>query len=107
MTVNGSLGSTTVWSATLTVIVLLVSPAVNLLCPKEGPHRQSPTQPRDWPLPVTAQLALLAMLVLPPRDRESEPRGGVGLPLVLRGIAAEIDSVDCPYLPFDPDQCRA
>ena len=30
--------------ATLTVIVLLVSPATNRLCPKEGPHRQSPTQ---------------------------------------------------------------
>src|SRR5438067_13751675 len=52
----------------LTVIVLLVSPAAKLTVPegKAAPTKSDPAAGLA-PLPVTAQLALVAVLVLPPR----------------------------------------
>ena len=68
VTVKPSSGSTTVSPATLTVIVLLVSPAAKLTVPdgRTAPTKSDPAAGLA-PLPVTAQLALVAMLVLPPR----------------------------------------
>src|SRR5438477_8859085 len=68
VTVKLSSGSTTVSPATLTVIVLLVSPAAKLTVPegKAAPTKSDPAAGLA-PLPVTAQLALVAVLVLPPR----------------------------------------
>ena len=68
VTVKPSAGSTAVSPATLTVIVLLVSPAAKLTVPdgKTAPAK-SEAEAGLAPLPVTAQLALVAMLVLPPR----------------------------------------
>src|SRR4051812_45952372 len=58
----------TVSPATLTVIVLLVSPAAKLTVPdgKTAPAKSDPAAGLA-PLPVTAQLALVAILVLPSR----------------------------------------
>ena len=68
VTVKPSSGSTTVSPATLTVIVLLVSAAAKLTVPEgRTPPAKSDPAAALAPLPVTAQLALLAMLVLPPR----------------------------------------
>src|SRR5438067_9985257 len=55
----------------LTVIVLLVSPAAKLTVPegKAAPTKSDPAAGLA-PLPVTAQLALVAVLVLPPRVTE-------------------------------------
>ncbi len=76
VTVKPSLDSTTVSPATLTVIVLLVSPAAKLTVP-EGSAAPAKSDPAAGlaPLPVTAQLALVAMLVVAAaRDREGERR---------------------------------
>ena len=69
-------GSTTVSPATLTVIVWLVSPAAKLTVPEgRTPPAKSDAEAELAPLPVTAQLALVAMLVSPPRrDGEGERR---------------------------------
>ena len=86
--------------ATLTVIVLLVSPAAKLTVPegKTAPAKSDPAAGLA-PLPATTQLALVAMLVSPPRVTVKVNAVVVSVsPSYCVASAAAIDSVALPVL---------
>src|SRR3954453_870153 len=87
-----SSGSTVVSPATLTGIVLLVSPAAKLTVPdgKTAPAKSDPAAGLA-PLPVTAQRARVAMLVVPPRVAVKVKAVLPDCPAALSALRAAID----------------